>query len=232
MRIAIVEDYPPVAKSLARMVESILGDRLQSLKFFRTTDSVLGHLDEHPIDLLFLDLDLGGEDGFEILKAAAAESFFTIIVSANTERALESYEYGVLDFVGKPVDRERLARALSRLDDADKSGTSTLRYLSIKSRNGVELVAVDSVLFIQGAGKYSEIHLENGAVELHDKNLERIEVLLPSSFRRVHKSYVVNMARAIRIHVQAGGSYALELSTGDSVPVGRSRYREIKDELI
>ena len=75
----------------------------------------LGFIKEQSIDLLFLDLNLNREDGYELLEEVAAESFHTIIVSAYKDRAIRAFEYGVLDFVAKPYTEERLSLAIQRI---------------------------------------------------------------------------------------------------------------------
>src|SRR5688572_16580366 len=114
MRILIAEDESVIARRLERMVKEILGERAGSVAVKESLADAGEYLFEKPIDLLLLDLNLNGEDGYDLLKLAAAGSFQTIVVSANSDRALEAFQYGVLDFVPKPFDLERLKRALDR----------------------------------------------------------------------------------------------------------------------
>jgi DNA-binding LytR/AlgR family response regulator len=84
-------------------------------------------------------------------------------------------------------------------------------------RKGRELrpVPVDDILFIRGADDYSELHLANGEVHLHEKSLTALEALLPETFLRVHRSYIANLTR-----VTGTRSDAVSMN-GTSVPVGR-----------
>src|SRR5262249_33182632 len=132
-------------------------------------------LSANPVDALLLDLNLHGEDGMELLRRSVADSFHTIIVSAHTDRALEAFAVGVLDFVPKPFTRERLAQALRRAGDTGGRATHSARRLAVRKHGRIELVNIDDVLYVQGAGNYSELVLADGRRELHDKTLEKIE---------------------------------------------------------
>src|SRR3546814_5242196 len=89
MHVIMVEDETMVARHLARCVESVLGASLQRLEIFGDLRSAEAHLQATVPDVLLLDLNLHGRDGFDLLKRAVSGSFDTIVVSANTDRALE-----------------------------------------------------------------------------------------------------------------------------------------------
>ena len=115
MDIVIVEDEPVIAQRLQRQVKEILVDQQPNIKWFDNFDDAQSYLFEQPLDLLILDLNLHGVDGFELLKTVSAESFHTIIVSVYAEKAITAFEYGVVDFVAKPFNFERLQQALLRV---------------------------------------------------------------------------------------------------------------------
>ncbi|MCU0636583.1 MAG: DNA-binding response regulator, partial [Gemmatimonadaceae bacterium] len=101
-----------------------------------------------------------------------ASAFHTVVVSAHTERALEAFALGVLDFVPKPFARERLGQALERARDASVAGGRATRYLGVWRPHGVALVSVEEVCWIRVDGDYSELRLANGRTALHDKSLD------------------------------------------------------------
>jgi two-component system response regulator LytT len=231
MRILIVEDEPFIARRLERFCREILGDRLETLHVAGAYEEASGRLAEAPIDLLLLDLNLNGRDGMDLLKATVAGSFHTIIVSANIEQALKAFEYGVLDFVPKPFSQERLAQALKRATDADGRAACTAKYLAVRKYGKVQLVPIDRVLYAQGAGAYAELVLIDGTRELHDKTLEKLHALLPPVFERIHKSYLVRMTAVVALHAQEGSHYEAELKTGLRLPIGRTRYKELRAKM-
>jgi two-component system response regulator LytT len=228
MDILIVEDERVAARRLERLVREILGEKVAVVHRRETLDESEAFLACNRIDVLLLDLNLQGQNGFELLGRAVAGSFQTIVVSANTDRALEAYEYGVLDFVPKPFDRERLARAFQRLE---RPGGGSAKVLVVRSHGRLQLVPVDQIAYLQGAGDYAEIHLRDGGVLLHGKALEQLERILPRHFVRIHKSYIADMREASTLHVHGGGKYELETRGGLRLPVSRTRYKELLERF-
>lgn len=157
-----------------------------------------------------------------------AESFHTIVISAYTDKAITAFEYGVLDFIAKPFTLERVKQALDRIGLRLAPVQPPLKFLAVKMRSQIRLIPLEEVLFVQGAGIYSELHLHNGSRVLHDKSLERLSQLLPAGFERIHKSYLADSRYFAGIHIQSGGRYTLQLTTGHQLPIGRSRYEQLK----
>ena len=231
MRLLIVEDEPLLARRLERFCTEILAEKLESIRVANLFSEASARLDESPIDLMLLDLNLHGRDGMELLAASVAGSFHTIIVSANTEQALRAFEYGVIDFVPKPFSKERLAQALQRVTGRDARSATAAKFLAIRKHGKVELVAIDHVLYVEGAGAYAELVLDDGRRELHDKTLEKLHALLPPVFERIHKSYVVRWTLVKALHAAEGSHYEVELKNGVRLPVGRTRYKELREKL-
>jgi DNA-binding LytR/AlgR family response regulator len=231
MRVLIVEDEPLLAQRVERFCREILGEKLESIRVATVFSEASARLDEAPIDLLLLDLNLHGRDGMELIKASVAGSFHTIIVSANTDQALRAFEFGVVDFVPKPFSKERLAQALARVTGREGRTAGAAKYLAVKKYGRVELVEIDRIVFLEGAGAYAELVLDNGKRELHDKTLEKLHALLPPGFERVHKSYVVRWSAVKALHAQEGSHYEVELRNGVRLPVGRTRYKELREKL-
>ncbi len=231
MNILIVEDEKVAARRLERLTKEILGDKLKSIKCMETLKNSEKFLEKHSIDVLLLDLNLNGKDGFELLKNVVSESFQTIIVSANIDRALESYEYGVLDFIPKPFDKKRLVKAFQRLEYADRISRLTTKMLVVKNYGRLQLIPLEEIHFIKGAGDYSEIHTVNNKVFLHNKSLEALVKILPENFIRIHKSYIADLNQIVNVHIFGGGKYECELSDGTKLPVSRTRYKDLTESL-
>ncbi len=228
----IVEDEAVVARWLARLVTTLLGERLASLEHRPTLDSARKQIAGGRVDLLMLDLDLHGEDGFGVLQETSAERFQTIVVSARHDQALKAFEYGVVDFVPKPYDEARLRQALERVVRRDPELRERLRFLTVRRRGELLTLPLDRVLFVRGADDYAEIHCEDGTPYLHARTLTSLAELLPASFLRVHRSYVVNLDKVERYVSGAGGKYRLVLHNGDEVPISRGLYRDVRKTLL
>ena len=228
----MVEDEARIAKRIERLIHEILGDSLQSIVHLPTLHEALVFMESHTPDLMLLDLNLNGENGFDLLKRAVSQPFHTIVISAYKDQAITAFEYGVLDFVPKPFNRDRLAQALDRVTKQTRPIKNPPKYLAIKKRQHVQLVLIDEVQYIKGAGTYSELYLNNGTRELHDKSLEKLEHLLSPTFERIHKSYLVKTSEVKGIIVQTGSKYWTELKNGERLPVGRTRYKDLKEKWI
>lgn len=229
MRILIVEDEPPIARRLARLLREEASD-VASIGTCATLDQARAVLDGGGVDVVFLDLNLNGRDGFDLVREASAGPFHTVVVSAHTERALEAFEVGVLDFVGKPFGAERLRATLARLRGARAEHPAA--SLAVRSAGRVDLVPVADVAYVRAAGAYSELVLRGGSVRLHSKSLDRLLAVLPSAFERVHRSYLVRLDEVVRLRVREGSRYAAVLRSGEEVPVGRTRVEAVRARLV
>ncbi len=232
MNILIVEDEAIIAARLARLLGEILADSDHRIHVRPTLAEARAFLAREPPDLLFLDLNLKGKDGFALLQDAVASAFQTVVVSAYGERALEAFEYGVLDFVAKPFNRARLELALARFRARRVEQPAALRFLAVKQGNATRCVPLDQVVYIRGAGPYAELVLRDGHSLLHGKTLERLEQLLPDHWQRTHKSYLVDLRQARRWLSHEGSKYELELEDGTLLPVGRTRYKALKAQWL
>ncbi|MDQ3282641.1 MAG: LytTR family DNA-binding domain-containing protein [Acidobacteriota bacterium] len=225
MRIAIVEDETMVARRLERMVRAIV--ETNDIAIAPTLHAAFELLRTRPIDLMFLDLNLQGQNGFRLLEEAAASSFQTIVVSAHHEQALRAFEYGVTDFVPKPWSEERLRRAIERA--ASREPRQRAKTLVVRKGRELRAIATSEIVFIQAADDYAELHLADGSVHLHEKSLSALESLLPEAFVRVHRSYVVNLAQARGFRTAPRAAVAM--SNDVVVPVGRV-YRDVVRERL
>jgi DNA-binding LytR/AlgR family response regulator len=223
MKILVIEDERIVARRLIRLVTSALSDRIESIRHLEDFYDGLDFIRKHPIDLLFLDLNLNGSDGFALLLEAVSGSFQTIIVSAHSEQAIRAFEYGVTDFIAKPYTEERLKKALNRVIDGMPASRGQTRFLAVRQKGGILAVPISDILFIQGADDYSEIHCLDGTKHLHDKTLQELGRYLPECFKRIHRSYIVNFHFVKGYENLPGTRYRAILTNSELVPVSRSR---------
>lgn len=230
MKILIVEDEPLIAKRLIRLVQDYFSTRLSVLKHVDEVDEALQHLHNIPFDLLLLDLNLYGQDGFEILRRTCAEACHCIIVSAYADKAIQAFEYGVLDFVAKPFTEERLHKALQRFDQQELVVRET-QQLAIKKIGRIELLAVSDIDYIQADGHYSQVHMKDGSEHLHEKSFERLLSLLPENFQRIHRSFAINTLNILKINIASGGKYSVDTRFSAEIPLARRYYVQLKESL-
>jgi DNA-binding LytR/AlgR family response regulator len=229
MRILIVEDEEVAARGLKKMLLEILEKEIQSIQIEKSLIGSTSFMQEKEIDLVFLDLDLNGENGFDLLKLSISSSFQTIIVSANIDKAILAFEYGVLDFVAKPIQVDRLKKAINKLkSDSFKPKT---KYLGVKEEDSIQFLLTKNILYIQGNNNNSILHLKDGSKKNHSKNLENISKIIPSYFFRIHKSYLINLKELEKILVQSGGNYKAKLNTGKLIPISRKIFPLLKKRI-
>lgn len=231
MKILIIEDEARIARRLERMAINFF-EQNSEVSICDSVDKGLAYIENNDIELLLLDLNLNGESGFDLLESVVSKSFHTIIVSAYTDKAIKAFEYGVLDFVPKPFDEIRLGQAFKRIANAIKTTDEPLKFLAVKKAGNIKLIDIDDLIYIKGAGIYSELYLKNGSRELHDKSLDTLAQLLPSTYERIHKSYLVCLTLAEKIVIESGSKYSLLLKNGQLLPIGRSKYKELKEKMF
>lgn len=231
MRILIVGDDRFSRGRIERVTRDILGRRIACLKTIPDLQGAHQYLSHTPIDLLLLDLDRQANDAFSLLRDSVAKTFSTVVFSEAAEQALAAFDHGAHGFVLKPIEPSAMARALNRLLEARRRSDYAHRYLSVRRKGGIKLIPIDDVLYAKGAGPYSEIVMRDGSTELHNKSLEALLDLLPGLFERIHRSYIVNMAAVTSFLAHEGSRYEAELSCGTRLPVGRTRFKKIRERL-
>lgn len=229
MRVLIVEDELVIARRLERLLTEVLGADIIALHHCSALREAEKWLSEHEVDVVFLDLNLNGEDGFELVKDAAARAFHTVVISAHTDRAMEAFEIGVLDFIGKPFGKERIRKSVDRLQGARASHPAV--SLAVRSTGRIDIIPVSNIAFVRAAGAYSELVLRDGKVRVHSKSLDRLMDVLPARFERIHRSYVVGIDEIVQIKVREGSRYSAILASGEEIPIGRTRVDHVRSRL-
>jgi DNA-binding LytR/AlgR family response regulator len=227
IRILIVEDEPPAARHLERCCRAVLKDKIHSLVTVNSFEDASRAILSEAIDLCFLDLNLRGRSGYDLLKSVVAGSFHTIIVSAHTEQAVEAFKYGVLDFIPKPFDEEDVRAALDRLTAVRVKMRIDTQYLSTRKGNRYIVFSLNDVVYFKAADVYVEVYLANGKMELLTKTMDRLEQILPARFFRVHRSYIAAIPHIQSYTRVQGGTSQVLLDNGEILPLSRRRYKDL-----
>lgn len=175
-------------------------------------DGIVLTLTQKP-NIIFLDVELDDGIGFEILKETNSffnEPPFVIVVSEFEKYAKKAINYDVLFYLDKPIDPVKLTVAINKFK---KRFSELKNHISIKDKTAHWLVKHESILYIQSDGSYCNIHRLNDKKITVTKPMKEIENLLPKSFLRCHKSYIINInyiekmnttLRVIMLHVKTG----------------------------
>ncbi len=228
----IVEDEPLVAKRLERFAREALGKQAGKSAFARSVEEATPLAELLPASaVLFLDLNLFGVDGFDLLEIDIRSPARTIVVSADQSRAVDAFSYGVVDFVAKPFSKERIAQAIDRALAGRDPLAPPVKYLGgapATPGSGVVFTPLGDVVALHGADDYVEIELSSGKRLLTRKTMIELEAMLGQEFCRIHRSHIVNRSYASEYRAQSGSRYSLILSTGAALPVGRARIDDLK----
>lgn len=182
-------------------------------------------------DIVFLDIEMPGGSGFDLLQKFSKPSFTTIFVTSYDQYAIQAIKHHAFDYLLKPVIVEDLKKTISNLIQSihDERHTKTIE---IVHKNKIDYIETDSILYLAGDGNYSYIYLKDGSSIHTSKTLKEFEDLLcieDNFFIRIHKGYIVN-AIEIKNFIK-GDEAAVELHNGIKLEVSRRRKDEVKTKL-
>lgn len=193
-------------------------------------------------DLLLLDVEMPGANGFEVLQKLRGERLpIVVFITAHDEYAVQAFEVEAVDYVMKPFDRRRFTDALRRAkrqlgggsEDAEARilrllervvKRKTLEHFVVKGRDRTLLVGIADIDWIEAEGKYVRLHA-GGAAHLVRESITDVEERLDArKFLRIHRATIVNVKRIQEMHRGFGGSVFVVLRDGTKLTMSR-RYR-------
>lgn len=181
-------------------------------------------------DVIFLDIQMPGESGFDLLGKIGAKHKI-IFVTAFDEFAVRAFEVNALDYLLKPVNPARLAEALQRLEQEGSDQKQAGRSLTYQDRlflnlgDRFQFLKLDSIVCISAAGDYSEVMIENGRKGLALKSMREWEMRLPGQyFVRIHRSTIINMEYIERVEEWFNYSYRVYMKNSAEPLVLSRRY--------
>lgn len=176
-------------------------------------------------DLLFLDVQMPGMDGFEVLDSMSpyARPKAIVFVTAHDCHAVKAFETCVIDYLLKPTSAERLAKTLERVREkleGAESDPPPIRF-AIRNAHRTEFVDADQVDWIEAAGNYVILHLD-GCRQMLRETMSTMEHRLNAlRFRRLNRSAIVNLSRVERMESNGRGRYEVVLTNGTRIAVTR-----------
>ncbi len=190
MRCLIVEDEPLALERLSDYVQRLPALRL--LGAFDNAPDALSFLLQNPVDLVFLDISLGGMSGIELLETSAV-SAQVILTTAHPEFALKGYDLKVTDYLLKPFNFGRFAQAVDRAHAIRGTPESPVErgLVFIKTALRLEKVRLSDILFIEGDGDYRQIQTTHKRLTTAETFADLERRLPTEQICRVHKSYMV-----------------------------------------
>ncbi|MDH4272044.1 MAG: LytTR family DNA-binding domain-containing protein [Candidatus Aminicenantes bacterium] len=236
LRVLIIDDERLARKDLL----SLLGahDNITVVGEADDVPSAVRAIDRLNPDVIFLDIQMPGDSGFDLLEKTEVEAH-VIFVTAYDEYAIRAFEVNALDYLLKPVHPDRLAKALEKLDLQEQETPTKIRRLNYDDRlflmlgRHFKFLKVDTVLAVTAAGDYSEVLTSDGHKGLALKSMKEWETRLPARhFIRIHRSTIINMEFIDRIEEWFNYSFKVYLKGIEEPYVISRRYAtRLKDRL-
>jgi len=191
----IVDDDLMCRKSLERLV--LKNGQIEILGVFENGEDALDFLDESPVDLLFLDVEMPGLSGTELLGQLTV-SPHVVFTTSKTEYAHEAFEFQAIDYLKKPITFPRFQIAVQKvLEQSDKSDDFQQKNSEIYIREDRKFVRLDlgDILFFENVGDYVRVKTETGSHIIHGTLSGIAGRLEDPRFLKVHRSFIVNLQK-------------------------------------
>jgi two-component system LytT family response regulator len=241
---AIVVDDEELARTLLREMLSTHPEIEISAECANGMEAVKAAAEFAP-DLMFLDVQMPKLTGFDVLELVDANKMAVIFVTAYDQYAMKAFEVHALDYLLKPFSRERFERALERaksqrpekraepasLAASARPAGQFLERIVVKDGTKVTLIPVAKLDYAEALDDYVSL-VSEGKKLLKQQTISGLEMTLdPALFVRIHRSYLVNLERVVRIEPYAKDSKVAILGNGVKLPVSRAGFARLRQLL-
>lgn len=208
MNCIIVDDDPGCIDTLEAILKKYC-PQLQILGSVNTIGDAVQLINSKAPQLVFLDVEIGNEMGFDLFNYFSSPEFEVVFTTAHEKYALKAIKSSCYDFLLKPVVIQEVVNVVSKLEkekkntsaqnagvlmDNLKSKDNVLQKIAIPSNEGYAFINVSDIISLEADGKYTKIVTQSGLKSLSTKNIGEFEELLNSElFFRTHKSWIVNL---------------------------------------
>jgi two-component system LytT family response regulator len=244
MKTIIIDDERLARNELKRLLEEF--PKIQVVAEAANADEAIELIDEHQPDLLFLDIQMPGKNGFELLEVIEDRVPEVIFTTAYDEYALKAFEYNALDYLMKPIDSGRLAEAIGKVEEeikrtAQLNADPARTYLTendqvfVKDGEKCWFVKLGKVRLFESMGNYVRLHFEDQKPMIL-KSLNSLEERLdPKSFFRANRKHIINLQWVEKIEPWFSGGLLVTLKSGekatplDKIEISRRQAIKFKD---
>ncbi len=233
MQAIALDDERPALDVIQAFCERIEAVDLQ--KTFTRTGEARLYLENYPVDLVFLDINMPQESGLVFAKAIPQQTL-VVFTTAYSEFAADSYEVEAVDYLLKPFTFDRFSRAVQRAQSrwqtlrqstADAAAGPEQSYLYFRADYGLVKVVIADILFIEGLDNYLKIHRRaEHPLVLRLTMKAMLEKLPASAFVRIHRSYIVALDRIESIRNK------MIVISDDELPIGSSYEKDFFSRFI
>jgi two-component system response regulator LytT len=234
IRALIVDDEAPARSELRYLLGAhkgveVVGEAASAGEALRLAVAVA-------YDVVFLDVEMPGLTGIEAARLVRErpKAPAVVFVTAHEEYAVDAFAVEAFDYLLKPVDPDRLGRVVERLSQRGRGGATAapVAKIPVVSAGKTVLVDYDAIHFAQADGDYSRIHTYDRSY-LCTSSLRELEAALPRSFVRIHRSFVVNLAKVAAVRRPGPDRLLLVLDdeARTELDVARRQSRQVRERL-
>ncbi|MDX2196346.1 MAG: LytTR family DNA-binding domain-containing protein [Cytophagales bacterium] len=233
----IVDDEQKSRESLKILLEEFCKD-VTVLELVKSVDEAIEAIAEYNPDLIFLDIQMQQETGFDLLNKLDKIDFDIIFTTAHSEFAIEAIKFSAVDYLLKPIDITELKNAVKRVEKKKaktdikeqletllhnfKSENSDNFKLAIPSSEGLLFVNIKNILYCEALSNYTKIHMKDGKAHLITRTLKEYEKMLSRyNFLRIHHAFLIN-TNEIKKYVKGDGGYVV-MSNDSSIDVSKRK---------
>lgn len=243
MKAILVDDEPDGIRTLKKMLE-LHCPEVEIVATCNNAFSAKEKLEEIQPDVVFLDIQMPGKTGLDMLVELSVKNFEVIFVTAHNEYMLQALQYSAADYLLKPVDEDRLIEAVQRVETRLQSGkkeerTQALLHnlghtgspadmrLCLPTLKGFIILKLDDIIYCKAERSYTVFYLEGNKTVIVSKPLLDYDNLLRDTFfLRVHKSYLINIHHVKEYQRGEGG--VVIMSDDTEIEVSRRK----KDQFL
>jgi two-component system LytT family response regulator len=244
VKVLIVDDEPLAREGLKLLLADEPG--ISSMSEARHGAEAVAMIAAQRPDLVLLDVQMPEMDGFGVLRAVGAENMPPVIfVTAHDQYAIRAFEVNAIDYLLKPVTRERCSQALARVRERLATQGSDnhhvlsllqqlaappkyLRRVALRTAGKIAFVNVEDILYVQAAENYVQLHLKSARHLLHVPIATFEGSVDPQMFLRIHRSLIVNVKHVQELETGAHGEFIVVLNGGARLQSSRSYHDRIK----
>jgi two-component system LytT family response regulator len=238
---AIIIDDEPACSELLSLMLGKYHPEINVLARAGSMKSGLREIQKHEndLDLLFLDIQMQGGDGFSLLQELEVPRFKIIFVTAFDQFAIRAFKFSALDYLLKPVDKDELAEAIGKFRAGNSAGALELESLrtglkqqksfeklAVATQTEIRFIALARISFMESDNNYTSIYLDDGTRLVASRNIGHYEDLLEDSgFLRVSNTNIVNLKKVLRFIKSKSGT--LELENGQLIQVSSAKKEKL-----
>ncbi|MBK7476868.1 MAG: response regulator transcription factor [Haliscomenobacter sp.] len=197
IRCIAIDDEPLAVKKIAGYIQKV--PFLELVAECRSASEAMSIIDKNDVQLLFIDINMPDISGMEFVKSLTNKPYI-VFTTAYSEYAVEGFQVDAIDYLLKPITFSNFLKAANKVKNLIELSTNnqkeSVNHLFVKSEYKLIRIELDDIKYIESQHEYIKIHLVNSIPVLTQLSLKSIEEQLPSDrFMRVHRSYIVNLAK-------------------------------------